>query len=117
IYLGHAAANIGRAELVVTTVAAHDDNPELQEAHERGIPVIVRAEMVQRLMADRDVLAIAGTHGKTTTTTLVSLMAVRGGLDPLVLSGGDSRDLGGNARDGAGRICVVEADAYAEAFL
>ncbi len=117
IYLGHAAANVGRAELVVTTVAARDDNPELRTARERGIPVMVRSEMVQRLIADRDVLAIAGTHGKTTTTTFASLMAVQSGLDPLVLSGGDSIDLGGNARDGAGRIAVVEADEYAEAFL
>ena len=117
IYLGHAASNLGRAELVVTTVAAKDDNPELRAARERGIPVMVRAEMVQRLIADRDVLAVAGTHGKTTTTTLLSLMTVRGGLDPLILSGGDSRDLGGNAREGAGRIAVVEADEYAEAFL
>ena len=117
IYLGHAVANLGRAELVVTTVAARDDNPELRAARERGVPIIVRAEMVQRLIADRDLLAVTGTHGKTTTTTLLALMAVRGGLDPLVLSGGDSRDLGGNAREGAGRFAVVEADEYAEAFL
>jgi UDP-N-acetylmuramate--alanine ligase len=117
IYQGHAAANLGRAELVVTTVAARDDNPELRAARDQGVPVIVRAEMVQRLIADRDVLAVAGTHGKTTTTTLLALMAVRGGLDPLMLAGGDSRELGGNARDGAGRIAVVEADEYAEAFL
>jgi UDP-N-acetylmuramate--alanine ligase len=117
IYEGHAAANLGRAQLVVTTVAAKNDNPELKAARDRGVPVIVRAEMVQRLIADREVLAVAGTHGKTTTTTLLALMTVRGGLDPLVLSGGDSRDLGGNAREGAGRIAVVEADEYAEAFL
>jgi UDP-N-acetylmuramate--alanine ligase len=117
IYLGHAAANLGRAELVVATVAAKSDNPELVAARERGIPIMVRAEMVQRLIADREVLAVAGTHGKTTTTTFLSLMAVRGGLDPLILSGGDSRDLGGNARDGAGRFAVIEADEYAEAFL
>ncbi len=116
IYEGHAAANVGRAELVVTTVAAHDDNPELRAARERNIPVLVRAEMVARLIADRDLLAVAGTHGKTTTTTFLSLMTLRGELDPLVLSGGDSRDLGGNARNGAGPA-VVEADEYAEAFL
>ena len=116
IYEGHAAANVGRAELVVTTVAAHDDNPELRAARERSIPVLIRAEMVARLIADRDLLAVAGTHGKTTTTTFLSLMTVRGDLDPLVLSGGDSRDLGGNARDGVGPA-VVEADEYAEAFL
>ncbi|MGE0134634.1 MAG: UDP-N-acetylmuramate--L-alanine ligase [Dehalococcoidia bacterium] len=117
IYEGHAASNLGRAELVVTTVAAKDDNPEILAALSLGIPVLVRAEMVQRLIADRDVLAVAGTHGKTTTTTLLALMAVRGGLDPLVLAGGDSRELGSNARDGTGRFAVVEADEYAEAFL
>jgi UDP-N-acetylmuramate--alanine ligase len=117
IYEGHAPSNLGRAELVVATVAAHEDNPELRAARERGIPVMVRAEMVQRLIADRDVLAVAGTHGKTTTTTLLTLMAVQGGLDPLVLSGGDSRDLGTNVREGQGRVAIVEADEYAEAFL
>ena len=117
IYVGHDAAHLGDAQLVVTTVAAHDDNPELRAARERGIPVIVRAEMVRRLIAGRDVLAVAGSHGKTTTTTLLALMAVRAGLDPLVLSGGDSRDLGSNAREGSGSVAVIEADEYAEAFL
>ena len=116
IYEGHAAAHVGRAELVVVTAAARDDNPELLGARERGIPVIGRAEMVRRLIAGRRLLAIAGTHGKTTTTALLALMAVRGELDPLVLLGGDSPELGGNARDGAG-VAVVEADEYAEAFL
>jgi UDP-N-acetylmuramate--alanine ligase len=78
---------------------------------------MLRAEMVQRLIADRDVLAVAGSHGKTTTSSLLALMTLNAGLDPLVLLGGDSRDLGGNARDGDGRVAVVEADEYAEAFL
>ena len=117
IYHGHAASNLGRAELVVATAAAREDNPELSGARERGTAVIVRAEMVQRLIAERRVLAVAGTHGKTTTTALVALMAVRGGLDPLVLVGGDAPDLGGNARDGEGEFAVIEADEYAEAFL
>ena len=117
IYEGHAAANLGAAELVVATVAAGANNPELEAARERGIPIIVRAEMVQRLIADRDVLAVAGSHGKTTTTSFAALMAIRSELDPLVLSGGDSRELGGNARDGAGALAVIEADEYAEAFL
>ncbi|MSQ30818.1 MAG: UDP-N-acetylmuramate--L-alanine ligase [Dehalococcoidia bacterium] len=119
IFIGpHDAAHIGAAGLVVATAAAKPDNPELVAARARGVPVMVRAEMVQRLIADREVLAIAGTHGKTTTTALVSLMAVRAGLDPLMLLGGDSRDLGNvNVRDGAGRLAVVEADEYAEAFL
>jgi UDP-N-acetylmuramate--alanine ligase len=117
VYTGHASANVGRAELVVTTAAAKSDNPELVEASRRGVTVISRAEMVQRLLAGRQVLAVAGTHGKTTTSSLVALMAVRGGLDPLALLGGDARELGGNARDGAGAFAVLEADEYAEAFL
>ncbi|MSQ42426.1 MAG: UDP-N-acetylmuramate--L-alanine ligase [Dehalococcoidia bacterium] len=117
IYGGHAAANLGLTDLVVATAAARNDNPEIASARQRSIPVILRAEMVQRLISDRRVLAIAGTHGKTTTTTLAALMTVRGGLDPLVLVGGDSPELGGNARDGKGDVAVVEADEYAEAFL
>ena len=117
IFTGHHASNLGDAELVVATAAARDDNPELVEARARGLPVIVRAEMVQRLVAPYDLLAVAGSHGKTTTSSMLALMAVQAGLDPLVLLGGDSHDLGGNARDGAGTIAIVEADEYAEAFL
>jgi len=117
IAVGHDAAHLGDAELVVATAAARPSNPELVTARERGIPVMLRAEMVQRLIADRAVLAVAGTHGKTTTTALLALMAVDGGLDPLVLLGGDARDLGGNVRDGRGRHAIIEADEYAEAFL
>ena len=117
VYQGHAASNLGRAELVVSTAAAREDNPELQAARERGVQVLSRAEMVQWLLADRSVLAVAGSHGKTTGTALLAQMAVQGGLDPLVLLGGDSPGLGGNARDGSGEHAVVEADEYAEAFL
>lgn len=117
IYEGHAANNIGDAQLLVATAAAKADNSELVAARERNIPVMLRAEMVQRLIADREVLAIAGSHGKTTTTNLLALMTERGELDPLVLLGGDSPDLGGNVRDGSGKHAVLEADEYAEAFL
>jgi len=118
IHRGHAAANLAGAELVVTTTAVAPDNPELAAARERGIPVTTRAEMVQRLIVDRDVFAVAGTHGKTTTTSLLALATVRAGLDPLVLLGGDARDLDdANARDGKGRVAVIEADEYKGAFL
>lgn len=117
IYEGHAPSNLGRAELVVATVAVAKDNTELQAAHERGIDVLLRAEMVQRLLAGRHTLAIAGSHGKTTTTALLAQMAIHGGLDPLVLLGGDSPDLEGNAREGSGEHAIIEADEYAEAFL
>lgn len=117
IWEGHRADNVGRAELVVATAAAKPDNPELVAAREAGIPMMLRAEMVQLLIADRELLAVAGSHGKTTTTNMLALMVERGELDPLVLLGGDSPDLGGNVRSGDGRHAVVEADEYAEAFL
>lgn len=118
VFQGHDARHVGDAELVVATAAAKDDNPEIALARSRSIPVLTRAEMVQRLIADRDVIAIAGTHGKTTTTSMAAVMAVRGDLDPLVLVGGDMRDLDdANVRDGAGRVAIVEADEYAGAFL
>lgn len=121
IHHGHDARHLegpdgSLAELVVTTVAAPADNPEIAAARARGIPVWVRAEMVQRLLDGHDVLAVAGSHGKTTTTALLAAMTLRGGLDPLVLLGGDCAELGGNARAGDGPA-VVEADEYAEAFL
>ena len=117
VYRGHAPSNVGRAELVVATAAAREDNPELEAARERGVQVLSRAAMVQWLLAERRVLAVAGSHGKTTSTALLAQMTVLGGLDPLVLLGGDSPGLGGNARDGAGEHAIVEADEYAEAFL
>ncbi len=117
VYHGHAPSNLGRAEIVVATAAASSDNPELEAARERGVQVLSRAEMVQWLLAGRRVLAVAGSHGKTTGTALLAQLAVNGGLDPLVLLGGDSPGLGGNARDGAGEHAIVEADEYAEAFL
>ena len=117
IHEGHDAANLGGAELVVATAAAREDNPEVVSSREQGIPVMLRAEMVRTLLADRRVLAIAGTHGKTTTTTIAAMMTVEAHLDPLVLVGGDSPELGGNVRDGDGEVAVLEADEYAEAFL
>ena len=117
VFRGHDAANLGEAELVVATAAAKPENPEIAEARRRGVPVILRAEMVQRLLEGRLLLAVAGSHGKTTTSSLLALMCERGGLEPLVLLGGDSRELGGNAQDGGGAYAVVEADEYAEAFL
>jgi len=117
IWEGHRADNVGHAELLVATAAAKPDNPELVAAREAGIPMMLRAEMVQILIADRELLAVAGSHGKTTTTNMLALMVERGELDPLVLLGGDSPDLGGNVRSGEGRHAVVEADEYAEAFL
>ncbi len=117
VTIGHAAENVGDAELVVTTSAAKGDNPEILEAERRGIPVIKRAEMVARLMEGRYSIAVAGTHGKTTTSGLIAHMLVEANLDPTYLIGGEVRSLGTNAAPGEGRYIVVEADEYDRAFL
>jgi len=117
VHIGHAAENIGDAQLVVTTSAAHGDNAEITEAGHRGIPVIKRAEMVARLMEGRYSIAVAGTHGKTTTSGLIAHMLVEANLDPTYLIGGEVRSLGTNAAPGEGRYIVVEADEYDRAFL
>lgn len=114
----HDAANVGGdVALVVTTAAASDDNPEIAEARRRGIPVILRAEMVARLMEGKRVIAVAGAHGKTTTSSLIAFILREAGLNPMYLLGGESVDLGGHAAWGEGDLCVVEADEYKRAFL
>ena len=114
---GHDAANVpADTRLVVTTAAAADDNPELAEARRRGLPVLLRAEMVAKLMEGKRVVAVAGAHGKTTTSSLIALILVKAGREPMYLLGGESRDLGGHAAWGHGDICVVEADEYKRAF-
>jgi UDP-N-acetylmuramate--alanine ligase len=118
VWTGHAADHLAGAGLVVITTAIRPENPELAAARERGTPVVTRAEMVQLLVADRAVYAVAGTHGKTTTSSLLAVTTIDAGLDPLVLLGGDARDLDdANARDGDGPIAVLEADEYKGAFL
>ncbi|MBI2766029.1 MAG: UDP-N-acetylmuramate--L-alanine ligase [Chloroflexi bacterium] len=113
---GHDARNLGNPELVVTTAAAAADNPEIAEAKRRGIPVILRAEMVARLIAAKRVIAVAGAHGKTTTSSLIAFILAEAGLQPMYLLGGESIDLGGHAAWGEGDLCVVEADEYKRAF-
>lgn len=117
VHRGHAAAYLGDAELVVVTAAVKPDNPEVMAARRRGIPVISRAEMVARLTAGRTTIAVAGTHGKTTTSSLIAFLLARAGRAPGYLLGGESLDLGGNAASGSGPEMVVEADEYARAFL
>lgn len=116
VFEGHAAGNVGDAALVVTTAAAADENPELVEARERGIPVVLRAEMVARLMEGKRVVAVAGAHGKTTTSSLIAFILREAGRSPMYLLGGESIDLGGHASWGEGDLCVVEADEYKRAF-
>jgi len=117
VHEGHDAANVDDAGLVVITSAATKDNPEILEARRRGIPIIKRADMVARLMEGHRSIAIAGTHGKTTTTALVSFMLVEAGLSPTFLVGGDVVNLGTNAAAGEGEHVVVEADEFDAAFL
>ena len=117
VYEGHKAEHIGDAELVVTTSAAKDDNPELVEARKRGVPVQKRAEFIAALMEGRTSVCVAGTHGKTTTSGLIASMLVRAERSPTYLVGGEVRDLGTNAEPGDGDEIVVEADEYDRAFL
>jgi len=114
---GHDATYVDDADLVVYTSAAHDDNPELIEARRRGIRAIKRAQMVALLMEGKKVIAVAGSHGKTTTSSLIAFMLSRAGLSPTFMLGGESIDLGGNAQPGDGAHFVVEADEYDRAFL
>ncbi len=107
---GQRAENIGDAAVVVISSAIKKGNPELEEARLRGLPVVRRAEMLAELMRLRSNIAIAGTHGKTTTTTMVATLLDKGGFDPTVINGGVIHAYGSNARAGAGEWMVVEAD-------
>jgi UDP-N-acetylmuramate--alanine ligase len=113
----HDAANVGPADVVVTSSAIRADNPELVEARRRGVPVIPRAEMLAELMRLRYGIAIAGAHGKTTTTSMVALVLERAGLDPTAVIGGRLSAFGSNARLGRGDYMVVEADESDRSFL
>ena len=110
IFLGQTEANLVDAEVVVISSAIKPGNPELDGARARGLPVVHRAEMLAELMRLKSNVAVAGTHGKTTTTTLVSALLDAGGLDPTVVNGGIIHAYGSNARMGAGEWMVVEAD-------
>ncbi|MGL5011573.1 MAG: UDP-N-acetylmuramate--L-alanine ligase, partial [Paracoccaceae bacterium] len=107
---GQRAENIGNAAVVVISSAIKKGNPELEEARRRKLPVVRRAEMLAELMRLRSNIAIAGTHGKTTTTTMVATLLDKGGFDPTVINGGVIHAYGSNARAGAGEWMVVEAD-------
>ncbi len=110
IFEGQRAENIGEAAVVVVSTAIKKGNPELEEARRRGLPVVRRAEMLAELMRLKSNIAIAGTHGKTTTTTMVATLLDKGNFDPTVINGGVIHAYGSNARAGAGEWMVVEAD-------
>jgi UDP-N-acetylmuramate--alanine ligase len=117
IFIGHDAANLGSADVVVTSSAVPRDNPEIIEAQSRRIPVVRRAEMLAELMRFRYGIAVAGTHGKTTTTSLVASILAEGGFDPTFVIGGRLESADANARLGAGRFLVAEADESDASFV
>jgi UDP-N-acetylmuramate--alanine ligase len=116
-FVGHDAKNIADAAVVVVSTAIRRDNPELRAAREQRIPVVRRAEMLAELMRFKTSVAIAGTHGKTTTTSLVATLLDKGGFDPTVINGGIINAYGTNARLGGGDFMVVEADESDGTFL
>lgn len=113
----HAAENVGDAHAVVISSAVHDDNPEVVAAHKSKIPVIRRAEMLGELMRTKFGIGIAGTHGKTTTTSLTGFVLTEGGFDPTVIVGGRVQQYGTNVKFGTGDCMVAEADEYDRSFL
>jgi UDP-N-acetylmuramate--alanine ligase len=117
IFLGHSAAHLGRADVVVVSSAINKQNPEVAAALANRVPVVPRAEMLGELMRFRYSIAVAGTHGKTTTTSLVASVLAEGGLDPTFVIGGRLKSTDSNARLGAGRYLVAEADESDASFM
>ena len=117
IFLGHSAAHLGKADVVVVSSAVDKSNPEVAAAMASRIPVVPRAEMLGELMRFRYSIAVAGTHGKTTTTSLVASALAEGGLDPTFVIGGRLKSADSNARLGAGRYLVAEADESDASFM
>ena len=118
ISIGHDGKNLENADTVVYSSAIDSDNVERVEAAQRGIRIMRRADFLGNLLRDHIVIAVAGTHGKTTVTSMIASILIEAGLDPLVLVGASVKELGGkNSRAGAGKIAVVEADEYDRSFL
>lgn len=117
ISIGHASENLTNVDVVVTSTAVQADNPEVIEARHRMVPVIPRAEMLAELMRMKHGIAIAGTHGKTTTTSMVATILTHAGIDPTIVIGGKLNTLGSNAKLGQGKFLVAEADESDGSFL
>ncbi|MDR3304621.1 MAG: UDP-N-acetylmuramate--L-alanine ligase [Clostridiales Family XIII bacterium] len=118
VYLGHREKNIGDADLVVYSSAIPKENPEIQAAIHRGIPIASRAELLGALMRDAEnSIAVAGAHGKTTTTSMISLILKNAGKDPTILVGGNLSEIDGNVRIGGDRYFITEACEYMDSFL
>lgn len=117
IYIGHTAEQIDGADLVVYSTALPKDNVERVEAQERGIPVLHRSQMLARLLNERTGVAVAGAHGKTTTSSMIALVMEQCGIDPTYIIGGEIMDMGTNAKAGKGKYVVAEADESDGSFL
>ena len=117
VAVGHDASLVEGVDAVVVSSAIPPTNPEVERARALGIAVLARAQALAGLLADRDTLAVAGTHGKTTTTSMAAVVLERAGLDPTYVIGGDLNESGSNARAGGGRIAVAEADESDGSFL
>ncbi|MEH6516595.1 MAG: UDP-N-acetylmuramate--L-alanine ligase [Halioglobus sp.] len=117
VHIGHAASNVGNADVVVSSSAVSDDNPEVVAARDARVPVVPRAEMLAELMRYRHGIAVAGTHGKTTTTSLIASVFGEAGLDPTFVIGGLLNSAGSNAQLGASRFLIAEADESDASFL
>ncbi|NCF19922.1 MAG: UDP-N-acetylmuramate--L-alanine ligase, partial [Haliea sp.] len=117
VFIGHAAQNIGNADVVVSSSAVDEQNPEVIAARDARVPVVPRAEMLAELMRYRHGIAVAGTHGKTTTTSLIAAIFGAAGLDPTFVIGGLVNSVGSNAQLGASRFLIAEADESDASFL
>ena len=117
IFIGHNPENVKDADIIVKSSAIKDNNPEIIEAHNRGIPVIQRAEMLAELMRMKYSIAVAGSHGKTTTTSMIGTILNKAGYDPTIVIGGKLDSLGSNAKLGKGEFLVAEADESDGSFL
>ena len=118
LYLGHRAKNIGEADIIVYSAAAPMDNPEIMAAKEKGLPVLTRAELLGQLMKDAEnSIAVAGAHGKTTCTSMISLILKNAEKEPTILVGGNLPEIGGNVRVGSNDFFITEACEYMDSFL
>jgi len=117
VFQGHKASNLADVDVVVTSTAVKADNPEVLEAHRRAVPVIPRAEMLAELLKMKVSIAVSGSHGKTTTTSMIATVMAGGGLDPTMVIGGKLGSIGSNARLGNGEFIVAEADESDGSFL
>jgi UDP-N-acetylmuramate--alanine ligase len=117
VFQGHKASNLTDVDVVVTSTAVRKDNPEVLEAHRRSVPVIPRAEMLAELLKMKVSIAVSGSHGKTTTTSMIATVMASGGVDPTMVIGGKLGSIGSNARMGHGEFIVAEADESDGSFL